>query len=1024
MRRSRFTLFVTLLVLCINPAQAQDFFIIDTTRSHISDNVDIDRRVIDLNTCSISTTTNEIPDAGYPANPPDMTVAGGMPNSFFLSRGNFDNAPDDLIGHSQFPIWAPNFVTGIPYAPETIPMGIAADYDRDVYMVGARGLTYIDGPNLDANYIEDLPATFQPLGQMTFREGSFYYPSVNHQLIQLKVDDDHNYFIREIGTLPDTLIYGGLFSIPETCTTGTTYLIHRAPDRGSTMYELDISDASLIEHCEMSYKTISAAYDGENTLPPCDGYELDLAVSDDTEISRYDSICSGTIALLDSQITLSPNLEFDSITVIIENPLDGSAEWLSTSITHPEVILTGNDTDSLTLASTGFTKTGPLLEVLANLTYTNIALNPEEGQRRIQVTAHHPFHGQVSAYIFLDVVAGTLNITEQLIEPSCYDDSDGSIELQISGTVDYELNWEDGETNPLRVGLISDTYIYQVFDEVGCSYGDSLFLAQPDSLIVTIIAVQDSICNANGMLTANVTGGTTPYSYEWSTNESEVSVNMLSSGDYDVEVQDINGCTDFAMYTLFDAEPIFQEIEETSCKGTVVSVNGQTYTQDTTFQELLLTSEGCDSLLDVQLTFADTFFSFSAFELCPGESIDLYNQVFTQDTSFTLMFQTEYGCDSIEQYQVSFIPPLLTSLEADICAGEQYTFAGETLDQAGIYLDTLTASTGCDSVLALNLVVNPLPSLQITQQGSLCNGEEVVLGLDGLYNALNWNTGSSQGNTVITTAGTYSVTATDANGCTNSATTTITDEPPQVEFLVDNPACQDGAGNITFTNISGGLPPYQIVNTGQEISIGDLIGDLSIGIYDYLLEDATGCATPINFEVLADNELLVELPTELLIKLGESTSMPILTSFVSTNIEWSPTDGLSCGDCLNPVVSPSETTRYFLFLEDENGCTWEGELLVKVEIPGLYVPNAFSPNNDGLNDWFRPELNTAVADISSFSVFDRWGAQVFSAEGGLDAWDGLVGGQLAEQGVYVFVIEWIDKAGRARLETGEVTLLR
>lgn len=159
----------------------------------------------------------------------------------------------------------------------------------------------------------------------------------------------------------------------------------------------------------------------------------------------------------------------------------------------------------------------------------------------------------------------------------------------------------------------------------------------------------------------------------------------------------------------------------------------------------------------------------------------------------------------------------------------------------------------------------------------------------------------------------------------------------------------------------------------------------------------------------------------LLLYLSLASDLP---SFQPSLINWSPPNGLSCIDCLAPDAAPTETTRYSLSLSDENNCSWSGEVLVTVALPNLYVPNAFSPNGDGNNDTFAPVLNDGVAAIASFALYDRWGVQVFSMTDDIKSWDGFFQGEPAQQGIYVFSVEWIDLAGNIRNEMGEVLLLR
>lgn len=1020
----------TIVLICLflfsNHLKSQDFYIIDTVYAPPLF-AETSRKIINLNTCELSTTTSDFNPLIIAFRPLDMTITGesgiSIPVSLFIDYDPIiNNVPENVIVYN---FWSPFITPGIGpiFTPEVTPKGIATDYNFESYLIGDY-LSHVDDINDVVTPLGMLPLLQRPKGQMTYREGSFYYPSINNELIQLKTSGTGpDYWIRSLGNLPDTLNYGGIFSIPFSCDSTDTYLIHHDPNRGSTLYHLDIPSVTLTEHCTMPHKPSAAAYDGENTLPDCNNYVLDLDINNSVELNRYDSICTGTISLLDNEIQLSPDLEFDSITITLQNSMDTPNELLSVTATHPEVIIAGQNSEHITLSSTGFTKADPLLEVLASLSYTNN--NPTLGQRIIEVTSFHPHYGSVTAFIYLEATTtGNASIAAVLNEPNCFGNADGSISLNITGTTTYDLSWEDGDTAAIHDNLSMGTYNYQLTDDAGCSYNDVIFLDQPDTLSLTITALQDSICGPNGALTGIPVGGTSDYSFSWSSGDNTSTANMLTSGTYDLEVLDANNCVANASYTLYSTTTAEGELIEFACLGETLTVNGQSFNQDTTLQQLLTTPAGCDSLLDVQLTFFDTFYSYSAFEPCPGESISLYDLFIQQDTNLLVTFQTVNGCDSVEHYEINFQEPPITSLEAYVCEGETYQFAGEILTAAGVYYDTLTAASGCDSLLELSLFVHPLPEITIQQNGSLCNGEEMTLGVSSSFTNIIWSNGTTANDLLINAPGDYAVSVVDDNGCQATAAISITDSPPEVIFEVQNPACPDGVGQLIITTISGGITPYLISETGQVVQAGEVVDNLSVGNYNYTLEDAEGCATNLDFEITAQSILEVDLPQQLTIKLGESIQIPVITSFQPSFISWSPSAGLDCLDCLMPIASPTETTRYFLQLVDENNCDWEGSALVQVTFPGIYIPNAFSPNADGRNDVFAPALSDAVATISDFSVFDRWGAQVFARSAGRPGWDGRMNGDLAPPGIYVYLIEWIDLAGNNRKETGEVLLLR
>lgn len=1016
------------LLCCMQKAKTQDFYMLDsfyTVWSGVGDN----RTIIDLNTCELSTTTTDVATnyAGIGFRALDITVTGEIgintPVSLYIDVDLPNNIiPDGVIGYHAWLLFG-TALEGPSFAPETNPIGIATDYAFESYFVGDY-VSHIDDIDDIVTPLGLLPAAQRPKGQMTYREGSFYYPSVNDELIQLKVSGDH-FWTRSLGSLPDTLNYGGIFSIPYSCDSTATYVLHHDPNRGSTLYHLAIPSVTLSQHCTMPYKPMAAAYDGENSLPPCNPIVLDLDINAAT-LNRVDTICSGTIFPLDDQIQLSPSLEFDSLVIHLQNPIDNLSEEINITATHPEVLVQLNSAHQITLVSTGFTREAPFLEVLASLSYSNNAASPSLGERIIDITAYHPHYGSSMSHLFITLAdVGSLNVEPELTTPSCFGDANGTIDLLLPTAQNYNLLWEDGSTASLRTGLSGGVYTYELTDAAGCMYQDALVLDEPELLSLSISASQDSICENTGMLMAQPMGGTADYSYQWSTAEQTASLSNLSAGNYTLSILDANNCEANAEYTLYAVEVNNISIEEQACLGQSISINGQSYTQDTTFQELLQSAQGCDSLLDVQLSFYDTFYTSTAYALCAGESITINDTAIEQDTSFTVMLQSAQGCDSLEYYSVAFTPALTTSSTAEICEGEHYIFRGMELTEAAWYYDTLTASSACDSIIGLHLIVHSAAMLNIEQEGSLCNGEDVLLRVGNEFTNVQWNNNTNQSNSLSVSApGIYTVSALDANMCETSASIELLDSPPLVDYTVSNPDCPEDKGRLEISSLTAGTAPYQLLETGQLVTAGSLLENLAVGAHQYTLVDATGCEAALNFNVLAATDLVVSLPEDLTLNLGESVELTAIPNFTASNINWQPAIELSCSDCLSPIASPSSSTIYQLTLANDNNCIWEGQVSILVEQQGIYIPNAFSPNGDGSNERFEPEINSAVTQINGIQIFDRWGALVFESTADTPYWDGQINGEAAPQGIYVYHIEWTDISGKLQQERGDVMLVR
>ncbi|MFQ5448775.1 MAG: gliding motility-associated C-terminal domain-containing protein, partial [Saprospiraceae bacterium] len=184
----------------------------------------------------------------------------------------------------------------------------------------------------------------------------------------------------------------------------------------------------------------------------------------------------------------------------------------------------------------------------------------------------------------------------------------------------------------------------------------------------------------------------------------------------------------------------------------------------------------------------------------------------------------------------------------------------------------------------------------------------------------------------------------------------------------------------------------------------------------------------------APPEVMVSLEQEVTVRLGDSYLLtPVLNipgSQVST-VTWTPEEGLDCSDCLQPHVMPFAETIYTVEVTDVNGCTDTVAILVKINRQvDIYVPNVFSPNDDGINDrlvlFAKPGL---VSKVLLFRVFSRWGESVFEAQDFLPndlsyGWDGRHRGKPLDAGVFVWFaeVELID--GSREVLKGEVTLLR
>ena len=295
-----------------------------------------------------------------------------------------------------------------------------------------------------------------------------------------------------------------------------------------------------------------------------------------------------------------------------------------------------------------------------------------------------------------------------------------------------------------------------------------------------------------------------------------------------------------------------------------------------------------------------------------------------------------------------------------------------------------------------------------------------------------WSTGST--NTVLTglCAGEYTLTVTD-DFCTYVNTITIFEPGPlSYEVLVEDVECYgDQDGSVQIVNAAGGTEPYAFSFDGGPFSEQTTFNGLNGGNFEFEFVDANGCSISDNIFVYEPPEFTVDAGPDITIELGGSAQLdPIVFPFTNQTIIWSPSDSLSCMNCIDPLVDPSNSTLYTIAVIDSvTGCTLLDEVWVRVEKPrNVFIPNAFSPNGDGTNDLFRIFSGQGVRSILDFKVFDRWGELVYEAQNlppkFPTGWDGSFKGKDMNTAVFTYLaqVEFLDDV--IILFKGDVTLLR
>ena len=201
------------------------------------------------------------------------------------------------------------------------------------------------------------------------------------------------------------------------------------------------------------------------------------------------------------------------------------------------------------------------------------------------------------------------------------------------------------------------------------------------------------------------------------------------------------------------------------------------------------------------------------------------------------------------------------------------------------------------------------------------------------------------------------------------------------------------------------------------------------GIYTDTFRFGSSCDSLITTQI---QEVDLQLQIAKTIELQRGDSLRLAPSVLASRFlkwQWTPQDkNLDCWNCQNPMLKATKTTVFQLFVRDTvTGCSDKADVNIFVKDCEVFAPTAFSPNNDGQNDYFTVFKQPCANRIKSMQVFGRWGDILFSKENVLrdeDGWDGRFKGREVETGVYIYVVVIELGDGSLKYAKGDVTLIR
>ena len=374
------------------------------------------------------------------------------------------------------------------------------------------------------------------------------------------------------------------------------------------------------------------------------------------------------------------------------------------------------------------------------------------------------------------------------------------------------------------------------------------------------------------------------------------------------------------------------------------------------------------------------------------------------------------------------------------------TSATATGLSAGTYTATVTDGNGCTDTVIITITQPPAITIQSGSSNVLCPGGNsgsataVVSGGNPGY-TYSWAPGGqTSANASNLTAGTYTLTVTDASGCTLTSTVTITQPPPiSLSTNVTNVQCNGGSDGSASASGSGGTSPYFYSwNTAPVQNTATATG-LTAGTYIVTVTDAQNCTFTQSVTVTQPPPP----PDTLAItaSLCEGDSMVVLHAPPGfTSYQWyhnsNPVPGGNADSLVIFSGSPSGYTVTWLF----NGCIHNTSAIITTVPNPYFIPdttaNVFTPNGDNMNDLFFPYKSAYYNPASieyyakefKIQIFNRWGTLVYETTDYNPQWDGRINGngKDASAGVYYWVATYVNRCepNRVVVHKGFVHLLR
>jgi gliding motility-associated-like protein len=608
-------------------------------------------------------------------------------------------------------------------------------------------------------------------------------------------------------------------------------------------------------------------------------------------------------------------------------------------------------------------------------------------------------------------------------------------------SLSYNWNFGDNNTSVLK----NPTHTYNISGSIPVQLIATSNFGCKDTVVknVTIHNLpiiqfnkQNITCHGltNGQITANVSSGNPPFQYLWSNNSTTSAINNLTAGTYILTVTDSLGCKDIDTTTIIQPGAI-----------------------TLTFNKKLYVCDGMNNgWIKVNPNGGTPPFTFNWTGGLTGDSITNLSSGF-----YYVLAKDSNNCQKTDSVILISKPkPTISFTHSDIlCYGGNngnananasngmppYSYNWQTTPfqttqnisnlTSGYYAVIITDSLGCSNIDSVLIKQPDSFNITITYYKPLCYGNnngKIQLTTSGATPPYQytWNTTPVQtsATAINLSAGNYQVIVKDSNNCSKTLDLILT-QPDSLKVTSQTKfqSCQNYCDGTITAIVNGGTHPYSYTWNTTPVQTDSVAKNLCEGQYLLTVKDSNNC-TASHTPSFVQTNTLIQATFTLNPNFGFS---PLDVSFNFTGYgasiyNWDFGNG-NTSTQQNPMNTYLTEGNYHIVLIANSGapdfCTDTATFNLTVESPSdIFIPNTFTPNGDGLNDYFYAKTQ-GMSKMQIF-IYNRWGDQVYVIETIDGKWDGKILDKEAPTGVYYYILKATGKDGKEYKKNGSITLLR